>query len=249
MQNEKAILRIVKGKTVGLLLLLSAMLLSSCNGGRDDGSTVADSSVTRQSPTTTAPVETTPSTPSAQPADFGPVQARAVASVTDHDGFQARVNVRWHALQPVPASALFPDCPLMGQPKSNEVYRASVVEGTAEFPVVNGFTWPAQQRIEVELEPRGAEANFSICYPGPGLYDENPAEFGHVNVTPGSGSTWSIMIVQHTPRTPNNPDGAFTSGPERWGVSIYAPGNGQCALSGVKDADLAPSSCTMRYSA
>lgn len=242
-------LRNVRGKTVGLSLLLATMLLSSCGSNGDDESTAAEPSVTQQSPTTASPVETTSSTPSAPTADAGPVQVQAVASVTDHDGYQARVTVRWHVLQPVAASAIFADCPLMGKPRSNEVFRASVVEGTAEFPVVNGFTWPAKQRVEVELEPTGAEANFSICYPGPGPYDESPAEFGHVNVTSGSGSTWSVMLVQHTPRTPNNPDGTFTSSPQTWGVRIYAPGNGQCALSGAKDADLTSAACTMRYAA
>jgi hypothetical protein len=169
------------------------------------------------------------------------VVVSAQAAVTHGDGYQAAVTLRWHEYQAIPSTAIFPDC-LALVPSEDFLYQAAVIEGEVEFQTVGGFEWPSQAAIEVQLDDSDLDYTCTqdSTWSGPSS--------STVRVSPETGTTFAIMVIQESTRTPNSPEGEF-EGTRHWPVRLTGYGSDfeRCELSGAADSDATDTMCTLLY--
>ncbi|QXJ22109.1 hypothetical protein AGRA3207_003056 [Actinomadura graeca] len=216
------------------LVPLTALALAGCGSEADPKP---------EAPVAAAPTPTTqPAAPSETPTlepSFGPVKKTTVFDIATKDGYKATMTIRWHARRTVPRDTLFEGCEasLSSQGSSGtaeKVYYAATAEIGVEFQTTGGFTWPADQSINVTFGD-GKETQTwdraTTCYEGQDL--DSPAALRQFPLSPQSSST-TVMWVETAERTPKNPNGTIKTDPDSYEISPQTDLNGTCTEKGKK---------------
>jgi hypothetical protein len=200
----------------GTLLLA----LSGCTSGptavdaRSSPNVPAPASPTSDTskPVNTKPSASTIATPKSSPRmNAGAVQGTSVVDVTTMDGFQAKVTLTWHEIQPMDEAeikAAYPSCQTIMEDMSassmqQHRLRGMVVEGTAVFATVNGVAWPAAKQLTVSAP--SAFPVYDSCSDGIGSAPSNASYIGTTPVRP----TFSYVLYELGAVNPKFPQGDF----------------------------------------
>jgi len=163
-----------------------------------------------------------------------PAQTNVIAVVTS-GGNQANATIEWHADRIISSTEVLPACDdptwnmdqssyeaagyvalALADPKSY-VFYAVTATLSADFPVVNGFTWPSGESIDVD-ESAAARGGRLYCFPGE-IKDGSP-RISLTTAKPTSSAAW-VTAVQ---KSPNNPTGLLPVKSETFGFDVSGPG-------------------------
>lgn len=231
------------------LLVVSAVViavLTASGCGSQTPVSISSPSAPSASPSTTyaplvlaPPSDTVSTQTSATPEQtaMSPTAPRAASTavfkITDQDGYQANLTIGWHKLLPVALTDLPPTCvsALGDFDPSQYALKAVLITLSAEYPTVNGFSWPKENVIRLDIKYKDSSLNYrngSACSSG------DDATYG--TPVPAVGDQpFEMYSVYMTKMTPDNPKGEIKVDLTQLTVSTNDNRYKQCTVTGAEN--------------